>query len=49
MIRATKKDLSWFELTNYEFINDLTFSEFIVELEWRDFLYRYIDEKSSFF
>ncbi|XRP05744.1 DUF6387 family protein [Enterobacter cloacae] len=44
-----KKDLSWFNLSNYDFINNLTLSEFIVELEWRDFLYRNVNEDDLFF
>lgn len=49
MSRATKKDLSWFDLNNYNFINKLTLSEFIQELEWREFLYRNVNEDSLFF
>ncbi|EAA6710298.1 hypothetical protein LZX53_002227 [Salmonella enterica] len=49
MSRATKKDLSWFDLNNYNFINKLTLSEFIQELEWREFLYRNVNEDSLIF
>lgn len=49
MSRATKKDLSWFDLNNYNFINKLTLSEFIQELEWREFLYTNVNEDSLFF
>lgn len=49
MARATKKDLSWFDLNNYGFINELTLSEFIKELEWRDFLYRNVNEDTLIF
>lgn len=49
MVRATKNDLSWFDLDNYNFINSLTLSKFIKELEWRDFLYRNTNEDSLIF
>ncbi|ECY2635668.1 hypothetical protein F6847_26310 [Salmonella enterica] len=49
MSRATKEDLSWFDLNNYNFINKLTLSEFIQELEWREFLYRNVNEDSLIF
>lgn len=49
MARATKKDLSWFDINNYNFINGLTLSQFIKELEWRDFLYRDVDDDPSSF
>lgn len=49
MIRATKKDLSWFDLDNYDFINKLTLSEFIQELEWRDLLYQAFSDDSGIF
>lgn len=49
MIRATKRDLAWFDLDSYDFINDLTLPEFVEELEWRDFLYRNVNEDSLIF
>lgn len=49
MIRAKKQDLAWFDISNYEFLNDLTLPSLIQELEWRDFLLRYADDDTAIF
>ncbi|ERM14392.1 hypothetical protein L585_08745 [Pantoea ananatis BRT175] len=49
MIRATKKDLAWFDIDSYEFINEITLLNFVEELEWRDFLYRNVSDDSLIF
>ncbi|MBC8948944.1 DUF6387 family protein [Xenorhabdus sp. TS4] len=44
MSKATKKDLSWFSLDNYAFLNDLTLEDLIEELELRAFLFILIED-----
>ena len=39
MAKATRKDLTWFDINNYDFINDLTLVGLIKELEWRECLF----------
>lgn len=44
MAKATKKDLSWFSLDNYLFLNELTLKSLIDELELRGFLFTLIED-----
>jgi hypothetical protein len=49
VVKATKKELSWFNMNNYAFLNSLTLLDFIKELEWRGFLFRYLGDEDGFF
>ncbi|EFA4612342.1 DUF6387 family protein [Escherichia albertii] len=49
MVRAKKQDLAWFDISNYEFLNDLTLPDLIQELEWRDFLLRHAKDDTAIF
>lgn len=39
MAKATRNDLTWFDINNYDFINNLTLVGLIKELEWRECLF----------
>ncbi|MGJ3354346.1 DUF6387 family protein [Providencia sp. Je.9.19] len=47
MTKATKKDLSWFSLDNYAFLEDLTLENLIEELILRNFLFTLIEDYES--
>lgn len=49
MIRAKKQDLSWFDLRNYDFLNNLTLPVLIEELEWRNILLNSIGDDIDIF
>ncbi|CNI55928.1 DUF6387 family protein [Yersinia pekkanenii] len=49
MGKATKKELSWFNMKNYAFLHNLTLIDLIKELEWRDYLFRDLDDDSDIF
>ncbi|MEB5738605.1 DUF6387 family protein [Klebsiella aerogenes] len=49
MAKATRKDLTWFDINNYDFINSLTLGGLIKELEWRDYLFNELANPSVFF
>ncbi|MBW5825275.1 hypothetical protein H0I68_09400 [Yersinia kristensenii] len=49
MGKAIKKELSWFNMKNYAFLHNLTLMDLIKELEWRDFLFRHLDDDSDIF
>ncbi|HDU8552040.1 TPA: hypothetical protein RG672_000181 [Morganella morganii] len=44
MAKATKKDLSWFSLENYNFVLDLTLDGFVDELELRGLLFSLVED-----
>ncbi|WP_272694890.1 DUF6387 family protein [Providencia sp. PROV144] len=47
MAKATKKDLSWFNLSNYSFLYGLTLKGLIEELEYRELLFRISDSNDD--
>ncbi|MBA0171239.1 DUF6387 family protein [Pectobacterium versatile] len=49
MTKATRKELSWFDINNYEFVYELTLIDLIKELEWRDFLFRNLSSDYDIF
>lgn len=49
MVKATKKDLSWFNLNNYAFLNNLTLEDLIEELELRRWLFESLEQSNSVF
>ncbi|HDF2363971.1 TPA: hypothetical protein PC505_000972 [Morganella morganii] len=44
MAKATKKDLSWFSLENYNFVLDLSLDGFVDELELRGLLFSLVED-----
>lgn len=47
MEKATISDFAWFNIDNYEFINQLTVEEFIDEIAWRHSLFYCHDENKT--